>query len=156
MFDLGWSEMMVILVVALIVIGPRDLPRVARNVGRWVAKARAMAREFQNQLEDMARETELDKVKQDIEKAGRTDVKRSIEKTVDPEGELGRAFDTTDKERAPRRASRSSGKSAPAEEPRAETPAAESTDAPEPQDGAKPMDRTEAETEHRRVPAETP
>jgi sec-independent protein translocase protein TatB len=93
MFDIGWSEMLVILVVALIVIGPKDLPRVARNVGRWVAKGRAMAREFQDAIEDMAREAELDKVKKEIEKVGRTDVGKTIERTVDPGGELGKAFD---------------------------------------------------------------
>jgi sec-independent protein translocase protein TatB len=93
MFDIGWSEMLVILVVALIVIGPKDLPRVARSVGRWVAKGRAMAREFQDAIEDMAREAELDKVKKEIEKVGRTDIGKSIERTVDPGGELGKAFD---------------------------------------------------------------
>jgi sec-independent protein translocase protein TatB len=92
-FDIGWSEMAVILLVALVVIGPRDLPRVARSVGRWVAKGRAMAREFQTALEDMAREAELDKVKSEIEKAGRTDFSKSIEKTIDPTGELSKAFD---------------------------------------------------------------
>ena len=93
MFDIGWSEMLVILVVALIVIGPKDLPRVARSVGRWVAKGRAMAREFQDAIEDMAREAELDKVKKEIEKVGRTDIGKTIERTVDPKGELGKAFD---------------------------------------------------------------
>ena len=93
MFDIGWSEMAVILLVALVVIGPRDLPRVARTMGRWVAKGRAMAREFQSALEDMAREAELDKVKSEIEKAGRTNLGKSIEKTIDPTGELGSAFD---------------------------------------------------------------
>ena len=93
LFDIGWSEMAVILLVALVVIGPRDLPRVARNVGRWVAKGRAMAREFQNALEDMAREAELDKVKSEIEKAGRTNLGKSIENTIDPTGEIGKAFD---------------------------------------------------------------
>jgi sec-independent protein translocase protein TatB len=95
MFDIGWSEMLVILVVALIVIGPKDLPRVARSVGRWVAKGRAMAREFQDAIEDMAREAELDKVKKEIEKVGRTDVGKTIERAVDPGGELGKAFDPT-------------------------------------------------------------
>jgi sec-independent protein translocase protein TatB len=95
MFDIGWSEMAVILLVALIVIGPKDLPRVARTMGRWAAKGRAMAREFQTALEDMAREAELDKVKQEIEKAGRTNIGKSIEKTIDPTGELSRAFDPT-------------------------------------------------------------
>jgi sec-independent protein translocase protein TatB len=107
-FDIGWSEMAVILLVALVVIGPRDLPRVARTMGRWVAKGRAMAREFQNALEDMAREAELDKVKSEIEKAGRTDVGKSIEKAVDPTGELGKAFDPKAK------SGKQSGKDAPA------------------------------------------
>src|ERR687891_478977 len=93
MFDIGWSEMAVIMLVALVVIGPKDLPRLARNLGQWVAKGRAMAREFQRSLEDMAREAELDDVKREIEKVGRMDIKKSIEKTIDPTGELGRAFD---------------------------------------------------------------
>jgi len=93
MFDIGWSEMALILLVALIVIGPKDLPRVARTVGQWVGKGRAMAREFQRALEDMAREAELDKVKNEIEKAGRTNVGKTIEKTIDPSGELTKAFD---------------------------------------------------------------
>jgi sec-independent protein translocase protein TatB len=94
MFDIGWSEMMVIMLVALVVIGPKDLPRLARNLGQWVAKGRAMAREFQRSLEDMAREAELDDVKREIEKVGRTNIRKNIEKTIDPTGELGRAFDT--------------------------------------------------------------
>lgn len=93
MFDIGWSEMAVILLVALIVIGPKDLPRVARTMGQWAAKGRAMAREFQRALEDMAREAELDKVKNEIEKAGRTNIGKTIEKTIDPSGELSKAFD---------------------------------------------------------------
>jgi sec-independent protein translocase protein TatB len=93
MFDIGWSEMALILLVALIVIGPKDLPRVARTVGQWVGKGRAMAREFQRALEDMAREAELDKVKSEIEKAGRTDIGKTIEKSIDPTGELSNAFD---------------------------------------------------------------
>jgi sec-independent protein translocase protein TatB len=92
MFDIGWSEMAVIMLVALIVIGPKDLPRLARTLGQWVAKGRGMAREFQRSLEDMAREAELDDVKREIEKVGRIDVKKSIEKTIDPTGDLGRAF----------------------------------------------------------------
>ena len=71
MFDIGWSEMALILVVALVVIGPKDLPRVARQIGRWSAKARAMAREFQRSLDDMAREAELQDIKAEIEKASR-------------------------------------------------------------------------------------
>jgi sec-independent protein translocase protein TatB len=167
MFDIGWSEMMVILVVALIVIGPKDLPRVARNVGRWVGKARAMARDFQNQLEDMAREAELDKVKQEIEKAGRTDVKRTIEKTIDPKGELGRAFDPSAENGATRPASTSSEElAAPPSEPAAaakkprkpatkKEPAESASAKPNGAAEAPPGDAPEAKSEPERVPAET-
>jgi sec-independent protein translocase protein TatB len=117
-FDIGWSEMAVILLVALVVIGPRDLPRVARTMGRWVAKGRAMAREFQSALEDMAREAELDKVKSEIEKAGRTNLGKSIENTIDPTGELGKAFDPSAE------SGKKSGKDAPAKRAAAKAVAA--------------------------------
>jgi sec-independent protein translocase protein TatB len=87
--------MAVIMLVALVVIGPKDLPRLARSLGQWVAKGRAMAREFQRSLEDMAREAELDDVKREIEKVGRTNIRETIEKSIDPTGELGKAFDPT-------------------------------------------------------------
>ena len=84
MFDIGWSEMAIIMLLALIIIGPKDLPRVARTIGQWVRKGRALAREFQTSLEDMARETELDEVKKEIETVGRTDFKKTVENTIDP------------------------------------------------------------------------
>ncbi|MGH8302747.1 MAG: Sec-independent protein translocase protein TatB [Steroidobacteraceae bacterium] len=52
MFDIGFSEIVVIFVLALIVLGPEKLPKVVREVGRWVGRARAMARQFQEQLEE--------------------------------------------------------------------------------------------------------
>jgi sec-independent protein translocase protein TatB len=93
LLDIGWSEMAVILLVALIVIGPKDLPVLARNLGRWVGKARGMAREFQSSLEAMAREAELDKVRDEINRVGRTDLRKTVEKQIDPTGELGSAFE---------------------------------------------------------------
>lgn len=93
MFDIGWSEMAIIMVAALIIIGPKDLPRVARTIGQWVRKGRMLAREFQNSLDDMVRETELEDVKKEIEKVGRTDIKKAVENTIDPKGELTKAFD---------------------------------------------------------------
>ncbi len=97
MFDLGWSEMAIIMLVALIVIGPRDLPRVARTVGRWSAKGRSLMREFQRSLDEMAREAELDDIKKEIDKAGRTDLRKTIERTIDPDGRLKTAFEVKDK-----------------------------------------------------------
>ena len=92
MFDVGWSEMAVILMVALIVIGPKDLPRVARQIGRWTAKARGMAREFQRSLDDIAREAELQDIKAEIDRVSRTDIGAEIDRAVDPDGELKRAI----------------------------------------------------------------
>ncbi|MDH3661423.1 MAG: Sec-independent protein translocase protein TatB [Alphaproteobacteria bacterium] len=93
MFDIGWSEMAIIMLLALIIIGPKDLPRVARTIGQWVRKGRMLAREFQTSLEDMAKEAELDDVKKEIEKVGKTDLSKSIENTIDPKGDLKKAFD---------------------------------------------------------------
>ena len=97
MFDLGWSEMGIVLLVALLVLGPKEMPKLARDLGRWVGKARALAREFQRSLEDMAREAELDDVKKQIDDAGRElrrpQIGKRLEREVDPEGELSSAFD---------------------------------------------------------------
>ena len=93
MFDIGWSEMALIMMVALIVIGPKDLPRLARQIGKWTAKARGMAREFQRSLDDMAREAELQDIKAEVDKLSRTDVRRQIEETIDPQGELRRSLE---------------------------------------------------------------
>ncbi len=60
MFDIGSSELLVVAVVALLVIGPEDLPRVLNQVGKWIGKARSMTRHFKSGLETMAREAELD------------------------------------------------------------------------------------------------
>jgi sec-independent protein translocase protein TatB len=59
MFDIGWSELVVIAVVALIAIGPKELPGVLRMVGQWMSKARKMAAEFQGQFQEAMREAEM-------------------------------------------------------------------------------------------------
>ena len=93
MFDLGWAEMAVIMLVALVVIGPKDLPKVARTIGQWTGKARALARDFQRSLDDMAREAELDEIKKSIDKVGNTSLRQVVKDAVDPDDELERAFD---------------------------------------------------------------
>src|SRR5476649_1647608 len=71
MFDFGWSELAVIAVVALVVIGPKDLPRVLRTVGYWMRKVRTIATEFQTSIEQMAREAELDDLRKQVEDANK-------------------------------------------------------------------------------------
>lgn len=65
---IGWGELFVLAVLALIVIGPKDLPRVMRTFGRFVGKARAMAREFQTSFEEIAREAEMEEMRKEAEK----------------------------------------------------------------------------------------
>src|ERR1700761_3585636 len=67
MFDLSWSHILIFLVVALVVVGPKDMPRLLRMAGQWMGKARAMANEFRKSFDDMARQTELDELRQQIE-----------------------------------------------------------------------------------------
>ncbi len=96
MFDLSWSEILVIGAAAIIFIGPKELPGALRTLGQWTGRARALAREFQNSVDDMIREAELDKIKTDIktevDKLGAGDLKQTIEKAVDPEGEISAAL----------------------------------------------------------------
>jgi len=67
MFDIGWSELVVIAVVALIAIGPKELPGVLRTVGQWMRKARTMAGEFQGQFQEAMREAEMADLKKSFE-----------------------------------------------------------------------------------------
>jgi sec-independent protein translocase protein TatB len=68
MFDIGWGEFLVIGIVALVVIGPKELPGVVRTLGQTVAKLRRMASDFQNQFNEAMREAELVDLKKDAEK----------------------------------------------------------------------------------------
>jgi sec-independent protein translocase protein TatB len=67
MFDIGWSELIVIAVVALIAIGPKELPGVLRMVGQWMGKARKMAAEFQGQFQEAMREAEMADLKKSFD-----------------------------------------------------------------------------------------
>ncbi|MDB5615994.1 Sec-independent protein translocase protein TatB [Tardiphaga sp.] len=81
MFDIGWSELVVIAVVALIAIGPKELPGVLRMVGQWMGKARKMAGEFQGQFNEAMREAEMEDVKKafdDVKDAASAFTKNNI------------------------------------------------------------------------------
>lgn len=67
MFDIGWSEFVLIAVVALIAIGPKELPGVLRTLGQWLGKARKMAGEFQSQFQEALREAEMADLKQSFD-----------------------------------------------------------------------------------------
>jgi sec-independent protein translocase protein TatB len=91
MFDIGWSELLVIAVVALIAIGPKELPGVLRNVGHWMGKIRGMAAEFQSQFREAMREAEMEDLKKHADDLNT--VARTLTKPLDPTDYLGK-FDT--------------------------------------------------------------
>lgn len=103
MLDIGWTEMAIIAFVALIVIGPKDLPTAMRGVAKWVRKARSLSREFQSGLDEMMRETELDEAKKSIESVRRYRVDEVVEKEVDPTGTVRRDLRAIDEEAKDRR-----------------------------------------------------
>jgi sec-independent protein translocase protein TatB len=92
LFDIGWPELMLIGVVALVVIGPKDLPRALRIAGYWVRKARTLSREFQSSIDQMIREAELDEMRQELKKATEFDINKEFQNTVDPTGELAESI----------------------------------------------------------------
>jgi sec-independent protein translocase protein TatB len=82
MFDIAWSELAIIAVVALVVIGPKDLPRVLAVAGSWVRKARLIASDFQSQIEQMARDAELAEMRKKIEEASAAADATDLAKTI--------------------------------------------------------------------------
>ena len=93
MFDMSWSELLLIAVVALIVIGPKDLPKAVKVLAQLARKARALAREFQSGFEEMAREAELHEVKREIESTASADYAQEIEHAIDPGGQVARSLE---------------------------------------------------------------
>lgn len=96
MFDIGWSELVVIAVVALIAIGPKELPGVLRMVGQWMGKARKMAGEFQGQFQEAMREAEMadlkksfDEVKDTAAALSPVNLMTSLEKDVGDAMQIG-------------------------------------------------------------------
>lgn len=90
--DIGWSEMLVIAVVAFIVIGPKELPTVLRTVASLVSKARAAGRVFQQQLDEVMREAGADDLRRQVDDALRIDPNAAITNTIDPKGEINQIW----------------------------------------------------------------
>ena len=87
MFDIGWSELLVIGVVALIAIGPKELPGVLRSVGHWMGKIRSMASEFQGQFQEAMREAEMADLKKHADELSNS--ARSLTSSLDPTNIMG-------------------------------------------------------------------
>ena len=68
MFDISWGELLIVMVVALVVVGPKDLPKLMRKAGQWAGRARAMADQFRKSFDEMARQSELDELRAEVER----------------------------------------------------------------------------------------
>ncbi|WP_420962340.1 Sec-independent protein translocase protein TatB [Brucella sp. IR073] len=84
MLDVGWSEILVIMIVIIVVVGPKDLPKMLRAFGKATARMRSTADEFRRQFDEALREAELEDVKNVVEDARRLDPRTDIKKMFDP------------------------------------------------------------------------
>lgn len=94
MFDFAWSEIGLIAAVALVLIGPKDLPVAIRAVTDVIKKARRMAGEFQTHVDDMLREANLGEVRDSIAQIRNFDIRSEVERTIDPDHAIRDTFST--------------------------------------------------------------
>lgn len=111
-FGLSWIEMMIIGLVAIIVVGPKDLPQLLRTVGKWFGQMKRMARDFQRQLDSAVRDEELDKLRREVSELHRSTTS-DISRTT---SELNRGISPAPDRHLPRRTVTVDGKVMPAPE----------------------------------------
>lgn len=117
MLDLGWPELAVVAVLAVLILGPKELPTAMRTIARWVKRIRGLAREFQGHLDDVVREAELQEVRDGINKARRMDIGGEIEKHVDPTGEFSKDLNEARKDMDIKSVQRQAAATRPTEDP---------------------------------------
>jgi sec-independent protein translocase protein TatB len=103
MFDLfSWSHILILLGVALVVVGPKDLPRLMHMMGRWAGKARGMANEFKRSFDEMARQSELDELRKEVEALRANNPLSDIQNTLNEsvKVDMGAEAPVTDEPRA--------------------------------------------------------
>ena len=98
MFGFDWSELMIIVVVALVVLGPKDLPRALYQLGKWTRHARRITGEFQRHVDDIVRQAELEEVRKTVQDAAKTldvrgQVTEHVNTVLDPVKDIKQAFD---------------------------------------------------------------
>jgi sec-independent protein translocase protein TatB len=92
MFDIGWSEMLIIAVVTLVVLGPKELPHALKTFSHWMRAARKLGSEFQSGVNEIVRDAELDDAKRELQKLSKHSISDKIEKAIDPSGDLKKAI----------------------------------------------------------------
>lgn len=137
MFDIGWTEILVVAVVAILVVGPKELPSMLMTFGRTVGRMRRMANEFQSHFNDALKEAErqanLDEVRKDIE--GVTDPLKSVRDTFDPKAGAKKP----DEKQSAAKASSETAEAPAAETEPTDTPASEPAETPAEEDAPPPQ-----------------
>jgi len=98
MFDLGWGELLVVGVVALVVLGPKELPNALRTVSNLTKTARKLAGEFQSGINEIVREAELEDARKAAESITKGSISEAIEKAIDPTGEMKSAVKSVEQD----------------------------------------------------------
>ena len=137
MFDIGWSELLVIALVAIVVVGPKELPRVLRSFGNYAGKLKRTAAEFRRQFDEAMLESELEDMRKSFERTAReaeaklkapTDKSVMLPKSPAAPGSVPQPAGTDAADRAPKRAAKAKApgaKRAPAKQPKAKAAKAE-------------------------------
>ncbi|HNB28943.1 MAG TPA: Sec-independent protein translocase protein TatB [Alphaproteobacteria bacterium] len=98
MFDLGWGELLVVGVVALVVLGPKELPNALRTISNLTKTARKLANEFQSGVNEIVREADLEDARKAAQSISKGSISKAIEKAVDPTGEMKSTITGIEKE----------------------------------------------------------
>ena len=101
MFDIGGWEFMLIIILGIVIIGPKELPGALRNITLWIRKARGLAREFQSGIDEIVQEAEFEQIRQDVMEGSDpigsiADFKDDINQAIDPDGEIEGALSLDD------------------------------------------------------------
>ncbi len=101
MFDIGGWEFMLIIILGIVIIGPKELPGALRNITLWIRKARGLAREFQSGIDDIVQEAEFEQIRQDVMEGSDptgsiADFKNDINQALDPDGKIEGALSLDD------------------------------------------------------------
>ena len=96
MFDIGWPELFLVAVIVLLVVGPKVLPKVLRNVGKWINKAKSITSEFKDHVDHMVHESELDQIPEKLQDLGDDAVDSVKDQTGDLNNDLNDVFDYDD------------------------------------------------------------
>lgn len=98
MFDLGWGELLVVGAVALVVLGPKELPNALRTITNLTKSARRLAGEFQSGVNEIVREAELEDARKAAQSMTKGSISKAIEKAVDPTGEMKSTVSSLEKD----------------------------------------------------------